>query len=299
MRQVLFEIPGVHVRIFGYGLFLCLALIASIALAAWRARREKIDPELIYDLAFWLFLGGILGARLFFVIQYWGVKVHRLIDIVKIWEGGIVLYGSILGGLAAFLLFWARRRFPMRATMDVIAPSLALGIALGRLGCFMNGCCYGDQCDLPWAVSFPGPRVGVPGNPDLMIAGSPPWQDQHRHELIPETTRWSLPTHPTQLYSALDGLILCLLLERYYPIRRRDGEVMALLMLTYPITRFLIEWLRNDEGAIVAGMTISQLISILVLLVGVVFWSALAHLPAVRLADSATDIVGETTSAAI
>lgn len=285
MRQVLFEIPGIHLRIFGYGAFLVLALFAAVGLAAWRARRVRLDPESFYDLALWLILGGLIGARGFFVVQYWGTKVHSLSDVFRIWEGGIVLYGSMLGGLAAFFLFRLRHPLPLRPAVDVIAPALALGIAIGRLGCFMNGCCYGDTCDHPWAVAFPGPRVGVPGNPNLELPGSGPWFDQVRNGRIPRAAAWSLPTHPTQLYSALDGLVLCLLLSAYYPLRRRDGEVMGLFLLTYPITRFLIEWLRNDEGAQLGGMTVSQLISVGLFLGGVVYGLALTRLPATRYAD--------------
>ena len=102
---------------------------------------------------------------------------------------------------------------------------------------------------------------------------------------IPLETPWSLPVQPTQLYSAFDGFILVALLSAYYPLRRRDGEVMALLMVTYPITRFLIEYLRNDEGAIFAGLTISQNISILTLLGGLAFWVLLVRRPAERYAD--------------
>src|SRR5262249_31275109 len=160
----------------------------------------------------------------------------------KIWEGGIVLYGSILGGTAAFFVFRIVRPFPLRAFLDVVAPSLALGIALGRFGCFLNGCCFGGVCpELPLAVSFP--------------RFSPPWAEHVAAGLISRNHPWSLPVHPTQLYSALDGLILLLLLSAYYPLRRRDGEVMALLMVTYPITRFLIEYLRNDEAIFFAGLT--------------------------------------------
>ena len=213
MRQVLFVLPGTGIKLFGYGLMLCIAFIGSILLAAWRARRERLDPETVYDFAFWVFLGGLVGARLFWVVQYWGHQIHRPIEIFFIWKGGIVLYGSILGGTAAFFAYWWRRRFPLRPMLDVIAPSLALGIALGRLGCFLNGCCYGDRCDLPWAVSFPGPRVGVPGDPALTLHGSPPWADQVRAGLIGPDQAWSLPVHPTQLYSPIDGLILLALLS--------------------------------------------------------------------------------------
>ena len=263
MRQVLFTIPIFGgVKIFGYGTMLFLAFLGSMNLAAWRARREKLDPEVVYDLALWVFVGGLIGARLFYVIQYWGDRVRTIADIFKIWEGGIVLYGSIMGGTAAFFIYRALRPFPLRPFLDVVAPSLALGIALGRLGCFLNGCCYGDLCDdFPWTVSFP--------------RNSPPWSEQVANGLIGRDAAWSLPVHPTQIYSVIDGLILVLLLSAYYPLRKRDGTVMALLMVTYPITRFLIEYLRNDEGVFFAGLTVSQNISIMLLGAGLLFWFGL------------------------
>src|SRR6516164_6903216 len=156
MWQVLYTIPIFGgIKVFGYGMMLFLAFLASMNLAAWRARREKLDPEVIYDLSLWLFMGGLIGARLFYVIQYWGDRIRTIADIFRIWEGGIVLYGSIIGGTAAFFLYRAIRRFPLLPLLDVVAPSLALGIAVGRIGCFLNGCCYGDLCTLPWGTSFP------------------------------------------------------------------------------------------------------------------------------------------------
>jgi phosphatidylglycerol:prolipoprotein diacylglycerol transferase len=275
MRQVLFEIPGTGIKLFGYGLMLMLAFLGAMTLAARRARREGLDPEVIYDLALWVFLGGLLGARLFYVVQYWGVRVHHVGDVVKIWEGGIVLYGSLFGAAAALFAYRSLRRFPLLPTLDAIAPSLGLGVALGRFGCFLNGCCYGDRCDLPWAVRFP--------------KGSPPWGDQVRAGLIERGAAASLPVHPTQLYSTLDGLVLLVLLTAFYPLRRRDGEVIALLLVCYPLTRFLIEWLRNDEPVFVAGMTISQAISVALLAVGLALWAWLQARPAGRFADAPAD----------
>jgi len=267
MRQILFTIPIFGgIKVFGYGTMLFLAFLGSMNLAAWRSRREKFDPEVIYDLSLWVFIGGLVGARLFYVIQYWGDKVRSVGDIFRIWEGGIVLYGSIMGGTATFFLYRALRPFPLRPYLDIVAPSLALGVALGRLGCFLNGCCYGDRCDLPWTVSFP--------------RFSPPWSDQVADGLLTRDALWSLRVHPTQLYSVVDGLVLLLLLSAYYPLRRRDGEVMALLMVTYPITRFLIEYLRNDEGVFFLGLTISQTISVLLFLAGLLYWYVLSRSPA-------------------
>ncbi len=180
-------------------------------------------------------------------------------EIFEIWNGGIVFYGSILGGVVGFEIYRRLHPFPVRPMMDAIAPALAIGIAFGRVGCFLNGCCYGDVCNLPWAVTFP--------------QKSSPWYHQLDLGLISTDALRSLPIHPTQLYSALDGLVLLFLLSAYYPRRKRDGEVMALLMVTYPVTRFLIEGLRNDEPAFVFGMTVSQAISVVVVLAGLAYWA--------------------------
>ena len=114
---------------------------------------------------------------------------------------------------------------------------------------------------------------------------SPPWEYEVARGLISPNAIQSLPLHPTQLYSSVDSLVILLLLWAFYPLRRRDGEVMGLLMVTYPITRILIEYLRNDEGVFFAGLTISQNISILLLLGGLVYWSWLSRLPETRHAD--------------
>ena len=273
MKPILLEIPGTPIKVFGYGALLTVAFLSAMYLAAWRARREKLNPEVILDLAFWIIVGGVVGARGFYVWEYWGDKIKNFWQIFEIWKGGIVLYGSIMGGTVAFLAYWWFRRFPLLPTLDAIAPSLALGIALGRLGCFLNGCCYGDRCDLPWAVRFP--------------AHSSAWNDQVDQGLLTENALRSLPVHPTQIYSFVDGLVLWILLSAFYPLRRRDGEVMALLMVTYPITRFLVEYLRSDERAFVAGMTISQAISLLVIPCGLALWGWLSTRPAARFADQA------------
>ncbi len=283
MRQVLFEVPFVGVKIFGYGLMLFFAFLGSMHLAARRARRESLDPEVIYDLALWVFIGGILGARGFYVVQYWGTQIHSFWEIFEIWKGGIVLYGSIFGGTLTFFLYRALRPFPLRPMLDVVAPSLAFGIAIGRLGCFLNGCCWGDTCNLPWAVTFP--------------RESPPWNAELARGLIPPDASSSLALHPTQLYSTIDGLILLFLLNGYYPLRRRDGEVMGILMLCYPITRYFIEDLRNDEGVFWAGMTVSQCISVALFAGGLAYWAYLLCLPTGRFADTAEPLPTERSAA--
>ncbi len=238
------------------------------SLAAWISRREKLNPDVIYDLAIFVFSGGIVGARSLYVVQNWGTQIQSVWDALKVWEGGIVLYGGVIGGAAAFFGYWRLSRFPLRPTLDAVAPALALGIALGRLGCFLHGCCFGTPCDHPWAIAFP--------------RRSPAWLAELAAGQIGPEAVASLPVHPTQLYSALDGLVLLLLLLTYYPLRRRDGEVMALLMVAYPITRSLIDQLRGDEPARYGGLTLAPFLSVALLSAGLVYWAWLSRQPADR-----------------
>jgi len=274
MRQVLFTIPIFGWPIFGYGTMLVLAFLSSTWLAWWRARRERLDPDVILDMAFWVFLFGMVGARLFYCVEYWGTEIKTLWEVLQYWKGGIVLYGGVIGATIAFFVYWRSRPFPLRPYMDVLAPSIAIGIMFGRLGCFLNGCCYGYPCQLPWAVSFP--------------RHSPPWDHHRALGMIPDGAVQSLAIHPTQIYSAVDGLVLLLLLSAFFPFRRRDGEVLGLLMVTYATSRFLIDFMRNDEGTSFAGLTIAQKFSVALLLAGLAFWAWLFKQPNVLYRDQDT-----------
>jgi phosphatidylglycerol:prolipoprotein diacylglycerol transferase len=160
------EPSGLPIR--GFGVTMLLGVGSGVALSAYRARQRGLDPELIYSLAFWLFVAGIAGARAFYVIEYWKTQFARptwhetIVSVISIQEGGLVVYGSILGGAAALVAFTLKHKVPFFAMSDLIVPGLMLGIAFGRIGCFLNGCCYGGVCELPWSVSFP------PGSPAYM-----------------------------------------------------------------------------------------------------------------------------------
>jgi phosphatidylglycerol:prolipoprotein diacylglycerol transferase len=151
---------GLPIR--GYGSMLLLAVLAGVGLALWRAMRAGMDPDLMTGLAFVMVLGGLVGARLLFVVQYWGeIRAETpwltMVNIVSTVQGGLVVYGSLLGGVLAFLVYTWRYRLPILPLADLIAPCLALGMAIGRLGCLLNGCCYGDVCphDYTWGITFP------------------------------------------------------------------------------------------------------------------------------------------------
>ena len=160
------ESDGFPIR--GYGVFLTLAIAAAGALALWRGRKIwKIPTDLTFTLLLVSAIFGIVGARCFYVVQYWREfqsdnLVETLVSAINVANGGLVVYGSIIGGTIAAIVFLLVKKIPVVPVLDLLAPSLMLGIALGRLGCFMNGCCFGGLSDLPWAVSFP------PGSPAYM-----------------------------------------------------------------------------------------------------------------------------------
>lgn len=335
-------IPGLGLPIRSYGVMLLLAILAGTGLSVWRGRQRGWDSETVATLCFWGVVCGIVGARTFYVVEYWSdfqrpTLAGTLGAIANITQGGIVVYGALLGGLVGFGAYAWKHRLPLLATFDVLAPGMLLGLAIGRVGCFLNGCCFGGACDLPWAVRFPPGSppylhqlehgelflqglqiVGDPNGPPRITgvapgsaaaqAGLAPGQEiTHINEqrvstaaearrllaaLSPldgpgyrltvevrvqgraDPARWqveplpdrSLPVHPTQLYSSIDALVLCAFLLAYDRFRRRDGELLAVLLTVYPVTRFLMEQIRTDEPKVwITHLSIGQVFSVLIL----------------------------------
>lgn len=175
MRQVLFRIPPWSddgLPIYGFGLMLFITFVACTWVAGKRAEKEGISKQIIQDLAIWLFVGGIVGARIVYMIQY-GIPFWPPWNFFKIWEGGLVFYGSALGGLAAFGLAYQfilrKQGIGVRQMLDIVAPAVALGLCLGRVGCLLNGCCYGHvACSTCPALHFP---LSAPPRYTLVKAG--------------------------------------------------------------------------------------------------------------------------------
>ncbi len=160
MLPVVCDKQGRGLPIRGYGVMMLLAVVAGTGLAVWRGKKRGLVPDTIFSMALWMFLPGIIGGRLFYIIEYWenyrqATFAGTLLAAVNIAEGGLVVYGALIGATLGLLLFVRRNRLPLLAVCDLVAPSIVLGLAIGRLGCFLSGCCYGSVCDLPWAVTFP------------------------------------------------------------------------------------------------------------------------------------------------
>lgn len=432
---------GLPIR--GYGVMNLLAVVAATGLTVWRGRRRGLELDLILSLAFWLFVAGILGARAFYVIEYWDEQYWPVYEqeglgglvgaVANVAQGGLVVYGTLMGVAPALILFARRHRLPLFSLADMLAPSVVLALALGRLGCLLNGCCFGGLSQLPWAVSFPfgspshvhqvrhgqtflhGLKVFGDAQAPAVIAdvrpGSPAQQqglrptqriveinglsidnvssaqwallNAHKLWLIVSTEdgrrrRWTLEDwppsgkplyraregrvsilglelagrgdappviarvrrgsaaalaglrpgeriaeisgrkattidavgrlleehreapwltvrtagsrapvqwtitgplprsrriHPTQVYSSINAMLLCMLLLAYEPFQRRSGELFLLMISIYPVARFLLEVIRVDESPVFhTPWSISQNISLILLLFAAGLW---------------------------
>lgn len=262
MRRILFEIPlpffQSHLPIYSYGFMLMVAFLVAISIARWRARKEGIDPNKITDLGIYLVCAGILGARVFFIIQFFDDYKDNLFSIFKIYEGGLVYYGGLFTGIATLFLYVKKHHLPFLKIVDVVIPSAALGLGFGRIGCFMNGCCFGKIAPhMPWAMQFPR-TLDKTG----MVDGSPVFIHQYELGFVHLSDSHSLPVHPTQLYSFLADVALFFVLSVFFKYRKRDGEVLFLFGIIYSIIRFCMELLRGDNPLFFSLFTVAQIISI-------------------------------------
>ena len=156
MHPILFKLGPI--TIYSYGLMIALGIMVGLFLARRQAKREGIDPDKILDITLYVLLAALIGARLLFVFMNFAEYVDEPLRILKIWEGGLVFYGGLLPAVAIGIWYIKRLGLPLWQIADILAPSLAIGHAMGRIGCFFAGCCYGGACDLPWAVTFTNPQ---------------------------------------------------------------------------------------------------------------------------------------------
>lgn len=258
------------IPVFGYGVMMFMGILAATLFATYNAKKLGVSSETILDMLMWLVIPGILGGRLFYIIQKnneHGILKGKsfsevLVTFIKLSEGGLVFYGAIMGGLLGFLGFCYRRRLNVLKMGDIILPSVFVGLGFGRIGCFLFGCCFGGTCTLPWAVQFP--------------KGSVPYMAQLGSGYITDAAETSLALHPTQIYSSISAFLIATTLILYLRHRPYNGSVLAVGWIIYPIARFIVEILRNDEASqFGTGLTISQNISVILFGTGLVFLALL------------------------
>jgi phosphatidylglycerol:prolipoprotein diacylglycerol transferase len=223
-----------------YGVMLALAFLAAIWLLRRRAPSFGVSPDAASDVGIWLLLSGLLGAKLLLLVVEGPRYLSSWTEFVEFLRSGGVFYGGLIGAVAALVVLLRKRRIGFWTFADMAAPAAALGHAIGRIGCFLAGCCWGRECSLPWAVTFTNPvaerNVGVP---------------------------LDVPLHPTQLYESAGLFALCGLLLAVGK-RLRPGQTFALYLGAYALLRFTIEFFRGDPRGTVFGgaLSTSQLIAL-------------------------------------
>ncbi|MGI8743845.1 MAG: prolipoprotein diacylglyceryl transferase [Bryobacteraceae bacterium] len=246
-----------------YGVLVAIGFLIGLWITVKLAKRAGLPTEPVTNLAIYSALAGLAGAKLFMFLfdfnDYWSGS-RAVFSLETLQAAGVYQGGLLLALLMAFY-YMRRTRLPALATFDVFAPGIALGHAIGRIGCFAAGCCWGKECDLPWAVTFRNPAahdlVGVPLN---------------------------VPLHPTQLYESLSEAIIFAFL--YWRIQKAHaaGEIFGLYLILYSIARFLVEFVRNHEQPLYLGLSITQWISLGTLAAGI--WLVASRRGAPKLAVS-------------
>jgi phosphatidylglycerol---prolipoprotein diacylglyceryl transferase len=234
-----------------YGVLVAMGFISGLLVAIHLSQREGLDREKIYNLGIYVALAGMLGSKLFLLIQdrkYYFAHPGDLFSMATLQSGGI-FYGGLLTAIAVAAWYSLKGHIPFLKLGDAFAPGIALGHAFGRLGCFSAGCCWGKPTNLPWGVTFTDPYANE-------VVGVP----------------LGVPLHPTQIYEAIGEAIIFAILYANYRRKKFDGQVLGWYLLMYPTVRLLVEFLRThvDEALLWNTISDAQLISIL--LIGMGFW---------------------------
>ena len=235
MFPILFKIGPITLHT--YGFLIAIGFTVGIALAVYFGKKENISKEKILDIGFYSLVSAIVGSRLFYVLIEYKYFSRNPIEIFKIWEGGLVFYGGVIVTIPVLLFYFKRHNMQTWKTLDLFAPSFSISHAIGRLGCFSAGCCYGKPVELPWSVTFTDPN-------SLAITG--------------------ISLHPTQLYEFTAEIIIFTFLMLFRKHKSFDGQLILIYMLFYSISRFIVEFFRGDpRGFIYNGFSIAQGISVL------------------------------------
>jgi len=225
--------------VYSYGVCVAAAFLVSLATAAWSLKRYGWKPEVAYDIGIYALLAAIAGSRLLYIIEDPGEFLAFPWDAFKVWRGGLSYHGGLIAAALAGIVYLRSHRLRVAEGFDLLIPSVALGHAVGRIGCFLNGCCFGKPTDSAWAVTFRNPIA-------QRTVGTP----------------LDVPVHPTQLYESLAEFGIFIALVLYLPRKKFQGEIFWLYIFLYGTARFLLEYFRADNPAVLslgrAAMSLPQ-----------------------------------------
>src|SRR3989338_2280334 len=217
-------------NIYSYGVMIALAVFICAFLLKREAGKNNLSPEIIFDLVFWIVVSGLVGGRLFYIMLNLSYFLNNPSEIFKLYHGGLAWQGGLIGGITGTLFFIKKKSLPLTKTLDTLAPYAALGQAIGRIGCFLNGCCYGKE--VAWGIYFP----------------------VHQARL-----------HPTQLYDAAGLFLIFLFLKKLQLAQKKPATIFVLYLLLISVLRFFIEFFRADHAVVFAGLSIFQAVSLAII----------------------------------
>jgi phosphatidylglycerol---prolipoprotein diacylglyceryl transferase len=233
MHPILFTIGPI--TIYSYGVMLATAVLVCTYLLSLDAGRYKISQDTAYDLVFWCMLWGIIGARIFYVFIEWSYFSGNLLEIPMLQKGGLAWQGGFLGGVLAGVWFARRKKLSLRPLLDLSAPYIALGQSIGRVGCFLNGCCYGKP--VAWGIYYP----------------------VHNARL-----------YPTQLFECAGLFIIFLILKKAQSKPHQAGFIFVFYLWLAAIERFTVEFYRADHVTYWLGLSLAQYIAAVVFTAGLI-----------------------------
>lgn len=252
MHEIAFAIGSL--KIHWYGIFSACGFLSAMLALVWKRQAAGVTKDNIMDIGMIAMFAGIIGARIFYVIQFHHQFDGRWLDVIRIDKGGLVFYGGFLLSFLVLVIYCRIKKIRLLKLLDVFAPAIALGHAFGRIGCFMQGCCFGKPAgDSPIGVSFP------PGSAPAMRYPMP----SRGAELLQNPP--SVPLYPTQLMEAGVNFLLFAVLFSLVGKFKKPGRIAGLYLVCYALLRFLMEYLRGDHTDFTFGLfTPSQTVAMFV-----------------------------------
>lgn len=310
MFPELFKIPFVDLTVKSYGLMMVIGFLSAVSLIRRLSRNITPDPQLITNAALYSLIAGVVGARLFYVVHYFSQFRGNLLSIFAIWHGGLELLGGVFLAIAVIAAYIRYHKLPMRQYLDILAVGLMLALVFGRVGCLLNGCCFGKPSSIPWTIRFPYgslayrsqvfpnlqrnrplPQLMLPAeffdysdNAGIRYSDLKPFESLNiqQKEMVTNGHYRCLPVHPTQLYESAMAMLGCLILYLLWrssqlrvnnPNTRfcKSGSTFGMMFIVYGTSRFFMEFLRDDNPLNkFDNLTISQHISLAMLVIGTV-----------------------------
>ena len=230
-----------------YGVLVALGLISAYLIAIYFAKRENLNKTHVENLFIYTVLGGIVGARIAYVIEH-REEFKSLVDVIAVWNGGIDWFGAFIGGAIVLIFLLKKYKLPILKIGDIAGISVVLGHAFGRIGCTCAGCCYGRP--VPENSPFKDIAIVFPNHPDTVAPSG-------------------IPLYPTQPAEAIGNFLIFVILFIMYRNKKFDGEILAGYLILYGLERFLLEFWRGVTPPLpVINLTWNQIVSILMILVG-------------------------------